>query len=62
MASADGKGARKMASAEERRANADIARNLKSISEELHETNRLLSEFLKLRLRHEDSRKESAEK
>lgn len=62
MASADGKGARKMASAEERRANADIARNLKSISEELHETNRLLSELLKFQLRHEDSRKVSAKK
>jgi hypothetical protein len=59
MASDRGMGARKMASAEERRANADIARNLKSISEELHETNRLFSEFLKLQLRHEDSRKGS---
>lgn len=52
----------KVKSAEDRRANADIARNLKSISEELHETNRLLAEFLKFQLRHEDSRKGSAEK
>lgn len=51
-----------MTSAEERRAHADIARNLKTISEELHETNRLLSEFLKFQLRHEDSRKGSAKK
>jgi hypothetical protein len=51
-----------MASAEERRANAEIARSLKSISEELQETNRLLAEFLKFQLRHEDSRKGSAEK
>lgn len=60
----NGKGARKMASAEDRRATADVARNLKSISEELHETNRLLSEFLKFQLRHEgDSfRKGSPEK
>ena len=49
-----------MASAEERRANADIARNLKTIGEELHETNRLLSELLKLELRHEEKRKGSA--
>ena len=58
----NGKGARKMPSAEERRAMGDISRNLKTIAEELHETNRLLSEFLKYQLRHEgDSfRKESA--
>ena len=42
-----------MTSAEGRRASADIARNLKTISEELHETNRLLGEFLKFQLRHE---------
>lgn len=53
-----------MASAEERRATADIARNLKSISEELHETNRLLSEFLRYQLRHEGDwvRNEGVEK
>jgi hypothetical protein len=62
MASADGKGARKMTSAEERRAMGDISRNLKTIADELTETNRLLSEFLKLELRHEGKRKESAEK
>ena len=50
-----------MPSAEERRAMGDISRNLKTIAEELHETNRLLSEFLKLELRHEGKRKESAE-
>ena len=42
-----------MTSAEGRRASADIARNLKAIQEELHETNRLLGEFLKFQLRHE---------
>lgn len=42
-----------MASAEERRANADIARNLKVIADELGETNRLLREFLIFQLRHE---------
>jgi hypothetical protein len=58
----NGKGARKMPSAEERRVMGDISRNLKAVADELTETNRLLSEFLKLELRHEDSRKESAEK
>lgn len=42
-----------MASAEDRRASADIARNLRTIGEELSETNRLLREFLRLELRHE---------
>ena len=51
-----------MPSAEERRVMGDISRNLKAVADELTETNRLLSEFLKLELRHEDSRKESAEK
>lgn len=51
-----------MTSAEDRRAMADISRNLKTIAEELSETNRLLSEFLKLELRHEGERKGSAEK
>jgi translation initiation factor 2 beta subunit (eIF-2beta)/eIF-5 len=51
-----------MTSAEERRTNTEIVRNLKSIADELTETNRLLSEFLKLELRHEGKRKESAEK
>jgi hypothetical protein len=49
-----------MASAEERRAMADISRNIKTIAEELHETNRLFREFLKMELRHEDRRNESA--
>jgi len=49
-----------VASAEERRASADIARNLKIIGDELHETNRLLSELLKFQLRHEGERKGSA--
>lgn len=51
-----------MASAEERRANADIARNLKTIADELHDTNHLLRELLKLELRHEDKRNERAKK
>jgi|SaaInlV_120m_DNA_3_1039746.scaffolds.fasta_scaffold79709_2 hypothetical protein len=51
-----------MASAEERRASAEIGRNLKSISDELKETNYLLKELLKFQLRHEGERKESAEK
>ena len=51
-----------MASAEERRAMADISRNLKTIADELGTTNHLLKEFLKLELRHEDKRNESAKK
>lgn len=42
-----------MTSAEERRVSTDVARSLKSISEELHEINRLLSELLKFQLLHE---------
>ena len=45
-----------MASAEDRRANADIARNLKIIGDELKDTNHLLRELLKLELRHEEKR------
>jgi hypothetical protein len=52
-----------MTSADERRASAEIARNLRSISEELSETNRLLAEFLRFQLHHEGDdfkQKESA--
>ena len=51
-----------MASAEDRRAMADISRNLSKIAEELADTNHLLRELLKLELRHEDKRNESAKK
>ena len=51
-----------MSSAEERRAMSDISRSLKAIAEELGTTNHLLRELLKLELRHEDKRNESAKK